>query len=487
MLSETHSDGRFVLRDYQARGIEKLRAAYRAGANGIFLVAPTGSGKTVIFSQVAAYAEASGKRVLILAHRRELIAQASEKLTAFGVQHGIIQASNTTNPHAHVQVASVQTLRTRDAGFTPGLIIVDEAHLATAKSYEAVYKRYPEAKRLFVSATPRRLDGKGFEKWCDHLIELATVDELIAQGHLVPLRYFSESPPSGLDTVRVKGGDFEQDELGRLCNTRRVRGDILEHWTRYAQGRQTIVFAVTREHSKALAQDFQSAGIIARHLDGDTPAKERKCTVEAFKAGQIQVLTNVGLFTEGFDSPATACIVLARPTKSLTLYLQMVGRGTRPDTGKTDLLVLDHGGNLNRHGPIEAGHEWYLESDATRRKAKAKKQEDSGLCTQCLKPMPKGNRVCRHCGHEQIALNPIRVETQDGQLREILPGTLGFRVRTEYHRLREVALRRRTLKGRPYHPDWAFHQLLETFSFEAVIRALGTKYVPFSLRERLRG
>jgi superfamily II DNA or RNA helicase len=221
------------------------------------------------------------------------------------------------------------------------LVVVDEAHHVLAQSYKRILEIYPRAIVLGLTATPCRGDGRGLGNAFDVLIEAASVGDLVEQKYLVPTVVYAPVRPD-LTGIQVKRGDYVEEQLAARMNTAQLVGDIVEHWHRLAGPRRTVVFATGVGHSRHIRDEFRRAGVLAEHLDGSTPTDERDRILAQLAAGQIDVVTNAMVLTEGWDSPSVSCLVLARPTKSLGLYRQMVGRVLRPAPGKTDALILDH-------------------------------------------------------------------------------------------------------------------------------------------------
>lgn len=339
------------LRPYQLEAIDGARQHFRQGKRKVLVIAPTGAGKTVMFAHVVARAIEKGSRALILAHRRELISQASGKLLALGVPHGIIQAGHPMSLHRPVQVASVQTLARRAGQLTRvDLVVVDECHHLTAKnSYGELLKQWPQALLLGVTATPWRLDGQGLGDVFDSHVIARTPRELRDDGFLVPVGGWEYE---AIDTskARVSKGDFVASDLQAAATSRRVVGDIVSEWLLHAGNVRTVLFALNVDHSQLMVAAFREAGVAAEHVDGEMPGDERDAVLARLRSGETRVVSNCNVLTEGFDCPEVACIVLARPTLSTALYLQMVGRGLRPAPGKLMARIHDHAGCLAAHG-----------------------------------------------------------------------------------------------------------------------------------------
>jgi superfamily II DNA or RNA helicase len=455
-----------ALRDYQARAVEAVRDAYRSSARAPLLVLPTGGGKTIVFSHVAAAAAERGKRVLILAHRRELVRQASAKLADAGVQHGIIAPGHTPTRDA-CQVASVQTLgrRISDPRYpAPDLIVIDEAHHAVAGQWATVCAAYPNARLLGVTATPQRMDGLGLGVEAggpfDAMVVGPTVAELIGGGFLTPAKVFAPAEAPDLSGVRTRGGDYEAGALADAMATPKIVGNAVEHYGRHAAGLPAIVFSPSVAHAEATAQAFRDAGWRAVAASGATEAAARDSAIGGLATGAVQVLCSCDLISEGLDVPAVGAVILLRPTKSLGLYLQQVGRGLRPAPGKTHLVVLDHAANTLTHGMPDADRQWSL---AGKKKRDREKVDPARQCPECFSvhaPAP----TCPECGHE-YQIQAREIEAVDGALSEVDGERLAALRAAPLKALLAKAQSRAELaeiaKARGYKNGWVWHQMQE--------------------------
>lgn len=389
------------LRDYQSNVILNVNAEIAVGNRRVLLVAPTGSGKTVIAGKLISDSVAAGERVLFLAHRRELIKQASNKLHAIGIDHGIVQAGFQSR-QSSVQVGSVQTIHARAIRSSrmaipdAELVVIDEAHHVRARTYQQIIENYPDAVIVGLTATPARGDGRGLGDDFNVIVECPQIPELIDGGHLVGTRVYAPTIPD-LKGVHIRHGDYVESELAERMDKQQLVGDIVSHWLKLARDRKTVVFATSVAHSVNLRDEFRRASIMAEHLDGTTPMEDRDAILSRFVKGQIEVICNCMVLTEGWDCPGVACCVLARPTKSMLLYRQMIGRILRPASGKTNALILDHAGAIFEHGFVEEPIEWFLEPD---RKARNKTQEARGL------RQAPGLKACPECHAIRIAGQP---------------------------------------------------------------------------------
>ncbi len=383
-----------ALHPFQERVVTETEAALASG-DKVILVAPTGSGKTVMGAAIAKHAAEQHRGVLFLAHRREIIVQTSRKLRAYGVRHGVIiaGADDRLRPMECVQVASVATLWSRgmrsDAMPMPAadLIIVDECHHAPAHTYSKIIEHYPDAKLLGLTATPCRGDGRGLGGHFTKIVEAPQTADLIVEGHLVRSRVYAPVRPN-LQGVHTRHGDYVEVELAGRMDVPKLVGDLVSHWLKFGERRRTVVFAVNVAHSLHICTEFQSCGIRAEHLDGGTKLDEREAILARLASGETEVVTNCMVLTEGWDCPEVGCCVLARPTKKMGLFRQMVGRVLRPAEGKADAIVLDHSGAVYCHGLPEDPVVWTLDPDqlaVSPEHAKRSERSVTALieCTQC--------------------------------------------------------------------------------------------------------
>lgn len=403
------------LRDYQESAVQAVRDSFRSGHKNTLLVSPTGSGKTVIFSYIAAGMARNNKRILIVAHRRELLKQISAALKKVGVAHAVMTGGYRGVPTANVVVASVFTLVKRIKGMQPfDLIIGDEAHHFTPdSSWGKVVIGFPRARVLGVTATPERLDGKGLGQMFDDMVMGPTVAELTAQGFLSHAIVYAPSAPD-LNGVGTRMGDYVQKQLEEAMVKTVITGSAVKHYGKYAPGKKAIAFCVSVRHAKDVAAEFREAGYTASHIDGGMNEEERDGVLKAFEEGRVQVLTSCDLVSEGFDLPAVEVAILLRPTKSLGLYLQQCGRAIRPHPDKERTIILDHAGNTARHGFIDDDREWTLADGFVQGRGKGDKAETVRTCTACF-AMHKPSPSCPVCGYV-YPVKPRMVKHIDGDL-----------------------------------------------------------------------
>lgn len=382
--------------------MRQLRAAYARGARAPVLVLPTGGGKTVIFSYIVKCAAEKGTRAQILVHRRELVDQVSAALSAWGVPHGRVtpQDRPTDDP---VQVAMVQTLARRVALDQAGryrfdLVVIDEAHHAVqANTWGQVLAHNAGARLLGVTATPCRLDGKGLGQdaggWFDAMVVGPSVQELIDRGRLARPVVYVATQAADVSGVRSRGGDFVQKELEAAVGKTVYAEQAERDYRRLLAGAPTIVFAVSVPHAELVAGVFRAAGWQAGVLSGKTPDRERAEMIRDLGAGRLQVLCSCNVVSEGTDIPAVVGAILLRPTQSLALARQQMGRALRVAPGKDRAIILDHAGNVWRHGLPEEPVEWSLKG-ARRRSGEA----PTKLCRDCGATVALGAATCPACG-----------------------------------------------------------------------------------------
>lgn len=444
-----------TLRPYQQRIIDESRAAYARRLRAVLLCLPTGGGKTVTASTIVHGASSKGNVTWWLTHRRELVSQASQTFHSLGIPHGTVMSGHVSNPHAMVQVASVQTIiRRLDSLPPPDLIVFDEAHHIGSQSWQDIFNRFPRARVLGLTATPWRLDGMGLGNFFEEMVIGPTVAELIDAGSLSPYRLFAPGTPdlSGVGTV---AGDFSRSALSAAMDKPQIVGDAIGHYRRLCSGKRAVAFAAGVENSKRIAMQFREAGIMAEHVDGSMTVEERDAAVQRFRAGHTLVLSNADLFGEGFDVPAIEAAILLRPTKSLSLHLQQVGRALRPCEGKTEAIILDHAGNSLTHGLPDDEREWDL-ADREKRSRKAPAEFPVRQCEECFfvyRPAPR----CPQCGHA-VEIKAREIEVVEGTLQEVARDAAKRTARKEESQCETLADWQELARRRGYKMGWAMHR-----------------------------
>jgi len=396
------------LRPYQLDVIAECHRVIAAGHKRPLIVAPTAAGKTVIAAAIIQDALAKQMSVLVLAHTREIIKQTAAKLFAHNIEHGIIQAGFMTRPDEPVQIASIQTLwtramRTRRMELPPAdLLIIDEAHHCPATTYRKLIGAYPQAVLVGLTATPCRGDGRGLGGIFDCIVECPQVAELIEQKFLLKTRVFAPAEPD-LTGVETRVGDYVESQLAERMDRPSLVGDIIGHWHKHGERRKTVCFAVNVPHSLHIRDEFVRSGVRAEHIDGSTPKAERDAVLARLASGATEIVTNCMVLTEGWDMPEVSCCILARPTRKMGLYRQMVGRVLRPAPDKFNAIVLDHSGAVFRHGFVEDRVDWTLDAakraESPTHNTRLRSGYSSRLlaCTQCGSIRIAGE-ACSHCG-----------------------------------------------------------------------------------------
>jgi len=408
------------LRPYQSTAIDGLRAAMRAGKKRVILYSPTGSGKTEMAIALIKAAESKGKRVMFVANRIQLVGQSSRRLAKAGLTHGVIQGANSHNAWARTLVCSIQTLASR--GFPEGidLIVVDEAHACGGTEAYRDLMRHAQCPVIGLSATPfSRGLGKHYDDLggalFEDIVSAATISDLIEQGFLVDVDIYAPDEPD-LRGVKITAGDYNEKQLGERVNVTRLIGNIVEQWKKLAGGKQTVCFATNIAHSQNIVSQFVAAGVPAEHIDCFTEEEDRQAILRRLENGTTRVVSNVSVLAEGWDCPQVEVMILARPTKSLVRYIQMVGRVLRPAPGKDRAIMLDHSGTAKRLGfptddlPLE------LDDGRPKEKATAKEEQEKEealpkVCPMCSYVKPAKVHKCPRCGHEPARPDKVTVGT----------------------------------------------------------------------------
>jgi superfamily II DNA or RNA helicase len=405
----------------QQQTLTKVRDAFRAGHRRVLMVAPTGSGKTVKFSYVARGAADRGRRVHILCHRVELIDQIDRALRAFGIVPGIIAADAPETYGARVQVASVFTVvRRLERVPVPDLVVVDEAHHATAATtWGKILNRYPQAHVLGVTATPYRLSGEGLSDMFDCMVLGPTTQELIDLGRLSPVTVFAPSAPD-LAAVHTRMGEYVHAELADVMARSTVTGSALDHYRKHAHQKPAVAFCVSVAHAGLVAEQFRNGGYSSVSIDGSLSGDIRRRIVDDFSRGLIHVLTSCDLISEGFDCPRIEVGISLRPTQSTGLWLQQTGRCLRAFPGKQRAIILDHAGNTHRHGLPTEHREWSLAGehrDQQRRRVHPP-VASARICGECFAANNSARSTCANCG-AAFLVKPRKVQHVAGELEEV--------------------------------------------------------------------
>ncbi len=437
------------LRPYQQRLKSELVTEWGLGRTNVLVQLPTGGGKSVIISDVI---NDHRGRAVIIAHRQELISQLSTHLARAGIFHSIIAPKQIISniqavhrilfqrsfvqPGANISVGSVDTLvarkaQLRDWAEQVGLWVIDEAHhVLRANKWGTAVEMFPNARGMGVTATPERADGKGISAATDgvfHAVRYGpTTKQLIDQGHLCDYVLFA--PPASVSRAKLKvgtTGDYTPKSLRDEAERSTIVGDVVESYLKFAPGKRGVTFASDVATAERIARQFNAAGVTAAAVSAKTDDATRARMIRSFETGKIMQLVNVDLLGEGVDVPAIEVISLARPTKSLGVYLQQVGRVMRPSPGKPHGIIIDHVGNFEDHRLPDAPRQWSIEG----RDKRSKKPDDLlavTSCQKCFRPYEKYHVTCPHCGHRNKS--EVKSDTREvvGDLVLVDKATLDF-------------------------------------------------------------
>lgn len=387
------------------------------GIRRILICSPTGSGKTALTAHMIKTAAEKGMSSWFVVHRRELIKQSVKAFDKAGVFHGIISNGFPEDPRPLVQIAGVQSLARRVHRVKkPRLIVWDECHHVASKSWTNIFNAFPDAFHIGLTATPERLDGKGLGDFFDHMIRGPDVRWLIENSYLSDYKLYA---PNSLNMAGVHSrmGDFVRSEVVSAVDKPTITGSAIKEYKSHANGKRAVTFCASIEHSSHVVDQFRAAGISAAHLDGTDDSSYRDRILADFEAGHIKVLSNVDLFGEGFDLPSIECGILLRPTQSLSLYLQQIGRVLRTFPGKEGAIILDHVGNWERHGLPDSERDWSLEGRQAREK-KGDGERPVKICEVCFAAQFIGPKACRFCGHE-FEKKTREIQEVEGELKEV--------------------------------------------------------------------
>lgn len=362
--------------------IEDIRKSLLRGNKSVITVLGCGGGKSIIQAEIARSAALKNNRVLFLVHRKELCQQIENTF----IQHGVnMELCN---------VGMVQTIsRQLDEIPEPAVIITDEAHHSAAKTYTKIYNKFPDAVRLGFTATPIRLNKGGLGDVYSDMITSVSTKWLIDNHYLSPYKYYSVKLADTAN-LHTRCGDYKQNEISELMQNKFIYGETVKQWEKIAKGKKTIVYCSSVEASEQTAKQFRESGYVAYSLDGTADKERRKSIMNGFRNGSINILCNCDLFGEGLDVPDCECVVLLRPTQSLTLYIQQSMRSMRYMPNKT-AIIIDHVGNCYLHGLPDDDRQWTLESKHIQETA-VKIRE----CSNCYAVYPPSLSRCPYCNYK---------------------------------------------------------------------------------------
>lgn len=398
----------FQLHDYQERLVKEARQEIVKGNKGVLIQSPPGSGKSVIIAEIIKRATDKGGTVLFLVHRKELAEQIAKTLQKHGVD--IFKVKILTVVKARNKMHLMQT---------PNLIVTDETHHSRAKTYTEIYEHFSDSVRLGFTATPYRMNGKGFTDIYDSAVYGETVPDLIKKNNLAPFKYYSVNLTDQDALKKSSTGDYTKKSIDSAVD-KAIYGDVVDHYKKLADGRRTILYAHSVDASESAAEEFNQHGITAVHADAKTPKVKREGIMRDFRNGEIQVLCNVDLISEGFDVPDCSCVIQMRPTASLVLFMQQSMRSMRYQPGK-QAIIIDHVGNYTRHGLPNTEHNWAEHFEGTSKKKKRRSDNDLIMkdCLNCFGVFEGNPDTCPHCGYAVKTEEQKNLEKRTAELVEI--------------------------------------------------------------------
>ncbi|MGY0683180.1 DEAD/DEAH box helicase [Mammaliicoccus sciuri] len=436
------------LRDYQLELIDGVYQSMSKGNKNIMVQSPAGSGKSVTMSEIARRATDKGNNVLFVVHRRELVEQIK----------GTFIANNVDMQLCHVgMVQTVSNQLKRNKVTEPSLILVDEGHHSLARTYQNIFDEFPNAYVLSFTATPWRMSNKGFTEVFTDLILGKSVKWLIDNNRLAPFKYYSVNLLQNIQMKHNATGDFSNASIEEAMQ-KTIFGDVIENYQKFAEGKKTIVYTHSVEASKTVADKFNSNGYKAMQVDGKTPKDERELAMKLFRSGEIKILVNAELYGEGVDVPDCECVILLRPTESLTLFIQQTMRAMRYQPNK-QAIIIDHVGNYSRHGLPDTEHNWLEHFEGTNNKTNQPDSIPVKECESCYAVVASAYTVCPVCGEEFPKEDPTEYQIDESrELEEITEDNiirLNFKEPKDCKNMEELY---QLAKDRNYKPGWAYYQ-----------------------------
>ncbi|MCT3552424.1 DEAD/DEAH box helicase [Lentilactobacillus buchneri] len=441
----------FKLFDYQQRIVDETRQKIGQGNNGVLIVSPPGSGKSVIIAEIARLTVSKGGRILFFVHRQELVNQIVKSF-----QKQDVDLMNCT-------IMTVGKVANRlDHLPKPNLIICDESQHSRAKTYLKIFKYYSDVPRLGFSGSPWRMNGAGFDDIYSAMVKGPTVKWLIEHKKLSPYKYYSVTLFNDEKLKKSSTGDYTNQSVSDSAKPT-LYGDIVKTWMDKAFGQRTIVYAHDTQHSKQIAAEFRKAGISAKHCDSKTPSDERKRIMSDFRKGKITVLCNFGLVDEGYDVKECTCCVIARPTESLVFDIQATMRCMRYLPNKM-ATIIDHAANYTRFGLPDTPRQWSLEGRPKKKRQNNTKSIPVKTCPNCFAVVPTQCRVCPQCGNE------IKYDADGMEIDETasIEKVGEFKLTTDYRNVKYGKMKPedadnvedlyKIAKARHYKPGWAYMQ-----------------------------
>lgn len=439
------------LRPYQAEAVKQIFTAWKQGYRKPLLQIPCGGGKTTVAAYIVSRFVKEGRKILFVTHREELTAQAHSRFAIAGIDSGLVIPGRSPNTHLSI-VGNIQSLIRREPLRDISLIIIDECHHVLSPTFLKMLAEYSgEGTRILgLTATVFRLDNKPLGRVFDHLVSPVTIDELIAQKYLVPLRYYAAAEKGLTLGVRKIAGDYAANTIFAKMNKKFLYDGVIEKYKKFSGGK-ALVFCCNVQHSQITAKAFSEAGIRAKHVDGETPTQERIKIVKDFRQGKIDVLTNCNLFCEGFNLTDISSVILNRATASKCLYTQMVGRAMRTSPGKEYGVVIDMGNNVTAHGFVED----LQEHDIFREPKPGDGVSPQKECGECSALIHAGARICPHCGYIFPAID---TELIAAEFVEVRRKPTPPHLRKKWSQMTEAELKEYA-EFRGFKPGWVRVQL----------------------------
>ena len=436
----------YKLRDYQAEIINKIQNSMLTGHRRIIVQSPPRTGKTVVMSEIARRATVKNRRVLFLIHRKEVLEQANATFKEQGVDFDLLTSG------------MVQTLTRRvDKLDAPHIILVDEAHHVLSKSYRRILDKFKDAYVLLFTATPVRLGREQLDQVADDIVLGKSIKELTAAGFLAPFRYYQ--PPAGFNQSELKlssTGDYTNKSITSALQSC-LYGDLVSHYKRLAAGKQAVCYCHSIDAAKHAAAEFNKNGIAAAEVDGTTPRSERDELVKKFRDGAIKVMVNVNLFTEGVDLPDVDAVILARPTSSLSLYLQFAMRCLNPRRGKV-AVIIDHANNVEKFGYPDSERNWLQLVKTGAKTCKNAETDNFNIvtCETCFAVLESRTIKAGTCPYCDALIKQKRPD-KPVALIDLVEAARTENQSDDYHQLKTVGELYAYAKRKGYKRGWAYH------------------------------
>lgn len=433
------------LRNYQNDLVDGIKQSILKGNKHIMVQSPPRSGKTVVMAHIAKGATDKGNTVLFFSHRKEINEQVVNTFKRNGVDMSLVTIDSVTKIARNLGRIS-----------EPSIILIDEAHHVKAKTYLKIIEYYTNSVVLMFTGTPARLDGSGFDDIADDIVLGKSVKWLQENGNIAPFKYYA---PSLIDTTNLKkrGGEFTKKSVDDTMK-RVIYGDVISHYEKLAKGKQAIVYTHSVEASESVSNTFNKHGYSSIAISGKTPPEERERAMRAFRDGKLTIMVNCELFTEGIDLPNVDVCIMLRPTQSLSLYLQFAMRALNPRDGKT-AIIIDHVGNVDRHGLPNADRDWSLKGiEKTKKKTKLS-EPTTRTCDDCYATFWSVERICPICGHEnkptKEEIEIIREIQLEERRQEVASKVETFVTSDQCQTVEEL---KEFAKQHGYKPGWVYHQ-----------------------------